>query len=478
MAEAVVGEELRKIKEALTIDIKALLYSSKDGLTERELKKEYRELTGQDIPFARIGYRSLYDLMKDLPRDVIIRRHQNGLTWIYYGIHDSKTKDLGKLVSGQLDRNKSVREQRRGNENRLNRRPHDYPSHETLSSNIQSNIESILKTAPNFKLKIKEFEKEYANRHGFMFNYSQYGYSNLREALESLKHMLKCENNKFSNNADYYVSLIVSRREIFINQNLNKILKPNNIPNESKQQQQQKQYQIEKNESNNHLNSTSIEYLTFEDELILNIVNLVESKGDEGIVLSSLLNFYKEHYKVPLYYEKLGYSSLDDFVFEKLDEKLQLKYAKIKYGELKLYSKNVKLDDDNQNDKLIIKEEKINPIDLETKLFEIKHNIEMAFMKNYSKKLSLDDFKRLFELKNGWKLDHREFGLKDFSALIAVLNDHKLIEIDYDQNNNPSICLVKGPDYNLNKSLDSTKMSDIFKVDETVICLFFKSKLN
>jgi hypothetical protein len=68
-------EELRKIKEALTIDIKALLYSSKDGLTERELKKEYRELTGIDIPFARIGYRSLYDLMKRINDFILIKSY-------------------------------------------------------------------------------------------------------------------------------------------------------------------------------------------------------------------------------------------------------------------------------------------------------------------------------------------------------------------------------------------------------------------
>lgn len=93
--------DIEKLKESLCVDLKAIVCSSKDGVTERELKHDYRLITGQDIPYAALGYSSLYDLMSRLPF-VEIKKHPFGDIWLYYPIYDDTTLNLGKIFLSDL----------------------------------------------------------------------------------------------------------------------------------------------------------------------------------------------------------------------------------------------------------------------------------------------------------------------------------------------------------------------------------------
>ncbi len=108
------GAELSELKENLKVEIKALLCSAKDGLTERELKKEYRDYQGCNLPFTTLGYNTLYDLMKDL-KDVCTIEKAFG-NWVFFPVHDQKTIRLGTLIYGQKDEKRSVRNRSRFNE--------------------------------------------------------------------------------------------------------------------------------------------------------------------------------------------------------------------------------------------------------------------------------------------------------------------------------------------------------------------------
>jgi tudor domain-containing protein 5 len=105
------GAQLNELREELKIELRALILSSKDGMTEREMRNEYRKSCGKDIAYALLGFNTLHDLLKDLKDCIRIERRQN--IYVYFGIYDERTKDLGRLVQGQLDRGKSVRDQRR-----------------------------------------------------------------------------------------------------------------------------------------------------------------------------------------------------------------------------------------------------------------------------------------------------------------------------------------------------------------------------
>jgi hypothetical protein len=106
------GTELQALKEELKLNVKSMLLASKDGMTERELKRDYEADFNRELPYAELGYNSLYDLMRDWHDDVSIRRRYDGV-WVYYGIHDANTAHIGRLVEGQVDQKRSVRERQR-----------------------------------------------------------------------------------------------------------------------------------------------------------------------------------------------------------------------------------------------------------------------------------------------------------------------------------------------------------------------------
>jgi hypothetical protein len=110
--DSMTAKELADLKENLTIDLKSLICSSQDGLTDNELKREYKQLVGQKIPFETLGFNTLYELMLSMPDLCMINKHFSGV-WVYHPIFDDKTKDLGMLIKTQKDSNKKLRNKSR-----------------------------------------------------------------------------------------------------------------------------------------------------------------------------------------------------------------------------------------------------------------------------------------------------------------------------------------------------------------------------
>jgi len=107
--------EVPKLKEEVNIEIRSLLCSSKDGLSENELRREYMNLYGKEIPFVMLGFRSIHQLMQNFS-NIEIRPHKSLDLMIYHAKHDEATISLGKLIKGQVDSNKKKRELLRKNE--------------------------------------------------------------------------------------------------------------------------------------------------------------------------------------------------------------------------------------------------------------------------------------------------------------------------------------------------------------------------
>ena len=105
--ERISAAQSSALEDTLKIDLKSLLCSSKDGLSEKELKHYYRLMFGKEIPYIILGYVNLYDMMRNLTDVCTIREQFGSNTWIYYPVHDQKTLELGMLGYGQVDRNKS-----------------------------------------------------------------------------------------------------------------------------------------------------------------------------------------------------------------------------------------------------------------------------------------------------------------------------------------------------------------------------------
>lgn len=211
------GTELKNIKDELLVDIKSLLMASKAGLTEYELRRDYEYMLGRALPFTQLGFNSIYDMMMSWPNDVSVRR--SGNVWVYYAIHDEKTRGLGRLVSGQLDKNKAVRERKREYESKRQsyRQPSgNYQRYQFQTYNSQHQTASPTQTAtqppattngvkrvtPNLEkeiayvfelngleMSLAKFEREYYNYYGFRLSCLEYGFGHMVELFETLPNL-------------------------------------------------------------------------------------------------------------------------------------------------------------------------------------------------------------------------------------------------------------------------------------------------
>lgn len=179
------AEEASAKRELVKKIVKSILCSSKDGITEHELRYEYRSFTNEIIPYAQLGYKSLYELVKDF-NVANISRLVTG-QYVFRPIYDELTQELGALVTYQIDRDKTNREMRREREGQRVR-SHTYnrfgssagfsnsfifgPKFQSaltspaagatikpfVPSNVQKNIQAVLEAQDNQTLPIKEFQ--------------------------------------------------------------------------------------------------------------------------------------------------------------------------------------------------------------------------------------------------------------------------------------------------------------------------------
>ena len=94
------GDSSRSELDKLREDVRALLLSSKEGLTEKELKAEYFRIIGKQLPYAKLGFRSTADFLVSLSDSIEPRMatSEYGYLNIYFAKTDPNTKDLANLV--------------------------------------------------------------------------------------------------------------------------------------------------------------------------------------------------------------------------------------------------------------------------------------------------------------------------------------------------------------------------------------------
>ena len=435
---SIAAAEICDVKANLKIDLRSLLCSSKDGLSERELRNDYRELMGKEIPYSLLGYIKLYDMMRDFTDVCTIRKHFTGNTWIYYPVHDQKTAELGMLVYGQVDKNRSIREKRRVTEynkstsynnyynnsfyntsyNRNSALPNQYnpPAPSTipnayLPANIQSQIKSILLLADDYCLNNIQFEKEYLKRYIHMLNPASYGFGTYRQMLESLTHLVKIEplNKGSSSSYDEYMIL----------------LKENNSE-----------------ESQAEAASNVNGFQTWEEVVIENLKNIIKSAGEAGIYLADLLDEYVVQTGKSLEYEKLGYHNLYELVDAKLSGFVEFETEnehRIYYSE-KATDKSANKDKEEHANSSSLSESDLdefekNDEDKEAsnlkRLEELEELIHRIVKSQPESKVNMKEFFDLFERHYGWCLNYKDYGFSSNCQFIAELSRLNYMKVDF-----------------------------------------------
>ena len=89
-----------KVLKRVKSDVRSVLISAPRGVLKRNFRKEFMSLVGQDIPFNKLGIRSMEDFVRSFP-DVI--RESIGPTGepTYFVVANAETQHVASLVSRQ-----------------------------------------------------------------------------------------------------------------------------------------------------------------------------------------------------------------------------------------------------------------------------------------------------------------------------------------------------------------------------------------
>ena len=158
----ITAEEASGLKDRVKMLLKSILCSSKDGLMERRLCGEYRSLTNESIPFERLGYKSVHDLVREL-NIAHVSRLGTG-QYVFFPIYDELTQELGALV--QRQKNQPIVNKMSGTVNTNLALMRQLKSSGSLGlvrcaplvpSYIQKNIQTVLENVPDHKIAFLDF---------------------------------------------------------------------------------------------------------------------------------------------------------------------------------------------------------------------------------------------------------------------------------------------------------------------------------
>ena len=91
----------------LKVELRSILISSQEGCTEQQLLKVFAEYnSGKEIPFRRMGYKSLIELLASMPD--VARIDQRRPFIVIHGVPDDTTRHISDFVKQQKRSKKST----------------------------------------------------------------------------------------------------------------------------------------------------------------------------------------------------------------------------------------------------------------------------------------------------------------------------------------------------------------------------------
>ena len=167
-------DELKKV-------VRALLISTKNGLTVNELCSEYSAITSKPLPYRELGFFSAVELVKDMP-DVVRPIFLSGGVMLLKGIADDSTAHINDMVRRQ----KSVG--RRNTKIVVNQ----VAKHVKLvvPDYVRNKLLKLIEKYPE-GVYLQVFEDAYKRSYGRKIDYNAIGFNSVKEVLGSCSDIIK-----------------------------------------------------------------------------------------------------------------------------------------------------------------------------------------------------------------------------------------------------------------------------------------------
>uniref|UniRef100_A0A8D0HPE6 Tudor domain-containing protein 5 n=1 Tax=Sphenodon punctatus TaxID=8508 RepID=A0A8D0HPE6_SPHPU len=194
------------IMDLLKKEVWALLIAVKEGLTPVQLDREYKSMIGKPLPLHKLGYRSIMELVTDMP-DVVCICHYGDGSVVLKAIADETTKGIARLVARQKSSSKVQHAMHRPNAFRSSSfsprliRPGQTPSilsrrgrtPPILPAVVKSELKDLLRLSP---VLLTDFDKAFTQRFGREFQYMRYGFFSMFEVLTAASDIIVVEQTR------------------------------------------------------------------------------------------------------------------------------------------------------------------------------------------------------------------------------------------------------------------------------------------
>uniref|UniRef100_H3AA13 Tudor domain-containing protein 5 n=1 Tax=Latimeria chalumnae TaxID=7897 RepID=H3AA13_LATCH len=184
-----------KLLKSLKKDIRSLLTSAKEGLTPLQLQREYSSMIGSPLPLCTLGYRTIMELILDMPDVVNVQYCADGSV-VLTAIADETTKGIAGLVARQKSNPKAKSAMRRARVEFVSSQPFlprrgKVPP--VLPASAKCELKELLSDSP---VLLSNFERAFLKRFGRAFQFMRYGFYSMLEVLSTISDIVEVQQTR------------------------------------------------------------------------------------------------------------------------------------------------------------------------------------------------------------------------------------------------------------------------------------------
>lgn len=169
--------------------VRALLTSSKHGLTERQLLRDYKTVTGEELDYHVLGFSTPKELFRAMPDAVGMKLASDNYTCILYGRSggNADVERVASLVARQKSGKKTYTTFKSSK-----------PLPPAIPPPFKVKLRTLMFSYPN-GIYLEQFPEAFARRFGYYVNVNQWGFSDVQSALKTASDIVKLEFDEHRN---------------------------------------------------------------------------------------------------------------------------------------------------------------------------------------------------------------------------------------------------------------------------------------